>query len=257
MTVTMPECVGSVDEQSVEFYRRNGFVRVRGVLSPDEVEVFADAARRYAAEHREQSYAREYADKVFTQLVNVWRQDETLRGLTLHRRLAENARRLAGVPLRLWHDQLLVKQPHNQAPTEPHQDRPYWPHARSRHSLTAWVALVDVPAERGCLTFLPGSHEHTGLRAQDLTDHDDLFQADPSLRWTERVTVPLRAGDCTFHDSCTAHLATANDTDEPRIAHTVIYMDAETTFAATPHVVTDGLGLEAGQTLEEPLFPML
>ena len=48
--------------------------------------------------------------------------------------LAQQATELAGIPLRLWHDQLLIKKPHNGAPTEFHQDAPYWPHANVRHS---------------------------------------------------------------------------------------------------------------------------
>ena len=47
-----------------------------------------------------------------------------LRELTLHHVLAGLADPLAGVPLRLWHDHLLMKLPHNRAATEFHQDRP-------------------------------------------------------------------------------------------------------------------------------------
>ena len=69
---------------------------------------------------------------IFNQYVNVWRQNDVLRELTLDPRLAAAATALAGVPLRIWHDQLLIKPPHNGAATEFHQDAPYWPHAGSR-----------------------------------------------------------------------------------------------------------------------------
>lgn len=193
--------------------------------------------------------------RVFTQIVNVWREDRVLAELTLHPVLAAVATQLAGVRVRLWHDHLLVKAPHNAAATEYHQDRPYWPHATSVHSLSAWVALVDVPPEKGCMTFLPGSHRFTGIRPQDLTDADDLFVAEPALRWSERVTVPVRAGDCTFHHSYTAHMALPNDTDDPRLAHVNIYMDADTTFTGSQHQVTDGLGLRPGDPLDGEVFP--
>ena len=77
----------------------------------------------------------------------------------------------------------------------------------------------------------------------------------PELEWDERVTVPLRAGDCTFHHSRCAHMATPNDTDQPRIAHVVISMDATTTYTGARHVVTDPLGLQAGQVMEHEMFP--
>lgn len=246
------DTAGTVPTELVENYRRDGFVRIRGALNPDEVEYFRSGAEKFWSAHRADSLTQ---DAVFTQLVNVWQQAAVPRELTLHPRIAGVAEQLAGIPLRVWHDQMLVKEPRSGTPTEFHQDRPYWPHADDRHSLSAWIALVDVPPERGCMTFLPGSHRHTGLRRQNLRDADDLFRADPELRWAPRVTVPLRAGDCTFHSSFTGHMALPNDTDLARLAHVTIYMDAHTTYNASPHPVTDPLELAAGARLDGETFP--
>jgi phytanoyl-CoA hydroxylase len=67
--------------------------------------------------------------------------------------------------------------------------------------------------------------------------------------------VPLRAGDCTFHHSYLAHMANSNVTEVPRVAHIVIYMDADTTFNGNGHVVTDPLNLQVGQPLDGEFFP--
>ena len=254
MTTSLSASV-QLTPQDVERYRRDGFLKVPGVLTPEEVQRFREAAHRRFVERAGGPTPDTAYYRVFTQIVNVWQEDEVLAELTRHPLLGALAAELAGVPVRLWHDHLLVKAPHNDAATEYHQDRPYWPHATSRHSLSAWVALVDVPPEKGCMTFLPGSHRFTGIRPQDLTDADDLFVAEPELRWNERVTVPVRAGDCTFHHSYTAHMALPNATDDPRLAHVNIYMDADTTFTGKQHPVTDGLGLEVGARLDGPLFP--
>jgi phytanoyl-CoA hydroxylase len=243
---------GRVPGELVTAYREQGFVRVRGVLGPDQVERFRGAAEAFLAAHRRESLEKQGA---FSQLVNVWQHDDELRALTFDTRLGRVAEQLAGFPLRLWHDQMLVKEPHNNVATEFHQDRPYWPHASGRLPLSAWVALVDVPPERGCMTFLPGTQHRTGLRPQDLHDEDDLFAMDPSLRWVPRVTVPLRAGDCTFHSGYTGHMALPNRTDEARFAHVVIYMDEATTYSGTAHVVTDPLGLTEGTRLDGDTFP--
>jgi hypothetical protein len=243
---------GRVPEELVSAYREHGFVRVRGVLGPDQVERFRASAGAYLAAHRAESLEKQGA---FSQLVNVWQRDDDLRALTLDPRLGRVAEQLAGFPLRLWHDQLLVKEPHNNVATEFHQDRPYWPHAGDRLPLSAWIALVDVPPERGCMTFLPGTQHRTGLRPQDLHHEDDLFTVDPALRWIPRVTVPLRAGDCTFHSGYTGHMALTNRTDLARIAHVVIYMDEATTYSGTEHPVTDPLGLVAGAPLNGESFP--
>lgn len=247
---TIPE---NLAEEKVQDYRDQGFVHIPGVLSQGEVEEFREAALGVSRRLKDQ--ARKHRTNVFIQLVNVWREDETMKRLTLHPNVGAIARRLAGKELRLWHDQTLIKDPHNEAPTEFHQDQPYWPHTNSPDSLSAWIALVDVPVERGCMTFIPGSQSRTDLEAQDLEDASSLFSICQDFVWEPRVTVPLKAGDCTFHNSRTAHMATPNFTDEPRVAHVAIYMDANTTYNGRPHVVTDPLNLREGQKFGDDVFP--
>lgn len=234
----------------IESYRREGFVRIPGVISRERAARYHDAALAYMQAHQSHSKS-----DVFSQHVNAWQDDQTIRELTLDRNLAEVASLLAGVPLRLWHDQLLIKRPHNAVATEFHQDQPYWPHDNSPNPISAWIALCDVPVERGCMTFLPGSHTRTDLTAQNLRDAESLFAICPDLRWQHRVTVPLRAGDCTFHHGRCAHMATPNLTDDPRVAHVVIFMDEGTTFSGKGHVCTSDLGLEPGVPLAGERFP--
>lgn len=241
---------GELSAELVASYRQRGFVRIPGILDPDEVAIYREAVERF----RERTTTRR-GGEVFAQYVDAWRQDDTLASLTRHPRLAAAAEALAGIPLRLWHDHILVKDPHNNAPTEFHQDMPYWPHANCRHALSAWVALVDVPVERGCMTFVTGSQDWQDLPPQNLRDHESLARLRPEIRWRERVTLPLRAGDCTFHNAYTAHSATPNDTDEARLAHVIIYMDVAATYTGKGHPVTDPLHLTVGQPYPDDRFP--
>lgn len=241
----------NLPDEAVAFYRENGFVHVPGIITPNEAAQFREAALGAA----ERLHDRSAGSAIFAQFVNVWQQDEGMRALTLHPNVAGVAEKLAGVPLRLWHDQILIKPPHNQRATEFHQDQPYWPHENAPNPISAWIALVDVPVEKGCMTFLPGSHRRTDLPMQSLADKRSLFNLAPDLVYSPRVTVPLRAGDCTFHHGRCAHMATPNETDDSRVAHVVIFMDAGATFAGRPHVVTDPLGLEKGAPLNADLFP--
>lgn len=250
-TVPTPaDTVHDISDEQIESFRRDGFVRVRGVISPEEAQHYADAALDFSK--RTGSY---YDNEIFKQIVNVWQDDEPMKQLTLHPNVAAVAEKLAGVSLRLWHDQILIKPPLKSKPTEFHQDQPYWPHANSSHPISCWIALCDVPVERGCMSFIPGSHRALGLEAQRLDDPRSLFTICPELEWEQRVTVPLRAGDCTFHHGLCAHMATPNLTDEARVAHVVIFMDATTTFVARPHPVTAPLGLAEGDLLDGELFP--
>lgn len=239
-----------VSPQQIQAYHRDGFVRIEQIITPQEAAKYRDIALHIS----DQAPSRQ-ATSVFDQHVNVWRDHPAIKPLTLHPNIARAAQALAGVPMRLWHDHILIKRPHNNIATEFHQDQPYWPHANSVEPISCWLALCDVPVERGCMTFLPGSQRYTQLPAQNLRDSTDLFGKCEELRWSERVTVPLRAGDCTFHHGRCAHMATANFTDEPRVAHVIIFMDASTTYSGKGHCVTDPLKLELGVALDGELFP--
>ena len=239
-----------VTDEQIATFRTQGFVHIPSVISRDEAAHYYEAALDYA--HRNPPLSHR---PVFDQHVNVWTEDAAMRELTLHPNLAATAKALNGTPLRLWHDQILIKQPHNNAATEFHQDQPYWPHASSPKPISAWIALCDVPVEKGCMTFLPGSFKHTELPAQSLADPRSLFGIEPEFIWFPRVTVPLKAGDCTFHHGRCAHMATPNFTDDPRVAHIVIFMEHSTTYSGKPHVVTDPLSLTVGEPIAGTLFP--
>ncbi|GAA1377785.1 phytanoyl-CoA dioxygenase family protein [Streptomyces beijiangensis] len=246
----------SVTEDQAAAYHRDGFVRIPEIIDKEDAARYAKAA--LAARDRVSDLP---ADPAFTHVMQLWKHDETLRELTLSPVVAAAATALAGVPLRLYHDHLLIKEPHNGAATEFHQDQPYWPHLGSRHSLSAWIALVDVPVSRGCMSFIPGTHRLDDLHPQDLRDADNLMRVFPHLRWEPRVTVPLRAGDCTFHHSLTAHTASPNLTDDPRIAHVVVYMDADTRYDPRPRPAAGPLpepdGTTAGTVFPDDDFPRL
>lgn len=248
--VTTPELIA---DATVQTYRTQGFVRIPQIISAEEAAHFHQAAKAASERLRHKDFSR---TAVFTQIVNVWQEDEAMRALTLHRNVGAVAQKLAGIPLRIWHDHMLIKQPQNNTPTHFHQDQPYWPHTNTRHTLSAWIALVDVPVERGCMTFFPNAHTRTDLRPQNLHDEHDLLSLWPELVWRERVTVPLRAGDCTFHHGLCPHMATPNFTDEARFAHVIIFMDAETLYSGAKHVITDPLALDKGAPLDGPLFPL-
>ena len=245
-----------LDTQTIEDYRENGFVRVRGIISPEEAARYHEAALEYAQKMAQAKAERgEKSNPIFDQLINVWRHEEALRPLTLHPAIASAATQLSGGPLRLWHDQLLVKWPGKSKATEFHQDKPYWPHDNSTRPISCWLALCDVPVERGCMTFIPRSQSLDNLPMQNLSDERSLFSVAPDLTWEERITVPLRAGDCTFHHGYCAHMATPNLTDVPRVAHVMIFIDRDTVFNGARHVVTTPLEMEAGQPLDGEHFP--
>ena len=57
------------------------------------------------------------------------------------------------------------------------------------------------------------------------------------------------------HHARCAHMAVPNQTDRPRVAHVVIFMDQTTTYVEKNHVVTDPLDLQEGERIKGELFP--
>jgi phytanoyl-CoA hydroxylase len=220
-------------ERLVGDFRQHGFVRIPQLLSEQELPQLRAAAQQTVVAEQATKHI---DDAGIVATVDAWEHNQTLRQLALDPRLGSIAEQLAGMPLRVFGGEVLVKTPKNNQRTGLHDDTPC-ELLDSRITLTAWVALVDVPVERGCLTFLPGSHRRGGPQRIGLSDihfndavRDDtgsyLFDHWPELRWTPRVTVPLRAGDATFHHRRTAHSAGANHTANDGVSMVITYTDA-------------------------------
>src|SRR6185295_14254036 len=82
-------------------FQQNGFVRLRGVCTPEEVAayrpVISDAAYRYSTETRPMEERDTYG-KAFLQIMNLWVRDEAVKRYVLARRFAKIAAELMGVP---------------------------------------------------------------------------------------------------------------------------------------------------------------
>jgi phytanoyl-CoA hydroxylase len=235
-------------------YRENGFVILRNVFSPSEVSRFRDGITAAIRGKRGRFFS---ANDALEQSVNLWEFDDEARALTLHPHIVSAARALAGVPLRLWHDQALIKHPGGK-PTVYHQGQPNWGHVcrPDSHALTAWIALTDATLDHGCMGFIPGSHRRGSLGKQHaMTSARGLFDIAPDCEWATNVRIPLRAGDVSFHHAYTVHMAGANNTNEARIGHIVDFIDRDTVTDGHYHAVTDDLKLPAGSPIAGERFP--
>lgn len=237
----------------VDRYRRDGYVHVRNVLDSDELTEFLADARTQLDRQRTVAWDAEDGN-VMDWVIEPERISEPMRRLALHPGITGIAERLAGRPLRLYKSELLRKGTSGSAPTPLHTDDPAFPLDAAPVTLTAWVALVDVPVERGCMTFVPGSHKWP---EGTVPQFEDPFAAAPEARWWPQVTVPIRAGDCTFHSSRLIHRAGANTTDVARISLATVYMDAAAIYRPVPGMtyydpVPDR---EPGQPLDSDRYP--
>jgi len=196
-----------VDRADVEAFRRDGFVHLKGLLGAEEIGRLGRAVDA-AVTARTRNDARALADKSpyeqsFIQCQYLWEDFPDVRPLTFHPKVVGAAAALIGAEaMRLWHDQALYKEAGGRE-TDAHQDHPYWPINELR-TLTAWIPLIEVDDETGCMGYAPGSH--TGE-----AEYVDIFTAPGSgealvaKQKRKPVFVPARPGDVLFHSMFHAH----------------------------------------------------
>ncbi|AKQ66021.1 SnoK-like protein [Myxococcus hansupus] len=248
-----------LQDDEVARYQREGFLKVPQVLTPAEVAECLEEGTAMLRRHDTLRWPSE-TGMVMDWVASPQLESGAFRRLALHPVITAIAERLAGRPLRMFKSELLRKAQVGSTVTPLHADEGGLPINGVPVTLTAWVALVDVPEPRGCMTFWPGTHQLA------LPDDGEALETHPEVAFRPRVTVPLRAGDCTFHHARTLHAAHANRTGETRISLATVYMDVEATFDPERLLYSEGLtdalslhlkALGAGQPLSSEYFPRL
>ena len=256
-----------VDARTIEDYRRDGHVVLRGVCSPDEIAsygpVIKDATFRYNRQTKPLEERGTYG-KAFLQVPNIWTKDEAVAKFVLAKRFAKIAADLLEVDsVRLYHDQALFKEAGG-GRTPWHQDMYYWPLDTDR-TITMWMPLVDVTADIGSMSFASGSQKLGFLGEYAISDSSDAaFTAMLTEKHLEVHTHgALAAGDATFHDGWILHAAPANPTGNLRAVMTVIYYADGVTVVdpIPPYQVADRdkwlPGCEAGGPAVSDLNPIV
>ena len=236
----------NLPESAIAQYQRDGFIHVPGFLSNDEVQELKAAVlettasmgkRKVAGSEVAWESGDSYYDRVFTQRMNLWRVSPTIKRYMLSPNLGQLLCRLTGVKgIRCWHDQALIKEPFAN-PTAWHLDTPYWSFS-SHQSISIWIALEDATLHNGCMWFVPGTHKLARFDNVGIGENmGDLFRLYPEMAKIDPVPVPMKAGDCSFHNGLTAHGAGANMTRGRRTAMTCAYMPEGATFNGQPNIL--------------------
>ncbi|MGH2642669.1 MAG: phytanoyl-CoA dioxygenase family protein [Chitinophagaceae bacterium] len=233
-------------------YRQDGFLVIENFLTEKELEIWRAAVTK-AIENRHgnklpdrasvygkgDNKEKDYYDKVFDQLINLWQDNSEVKKLILDERIGKMAAELAGVEgIRVWHDQALIKKPWAN-PTSWHLDTPYWSFS-DRKALSIWIALDDATLENGCLFFLPGTHLKTSFENPGIGKNmDAVFDFYPEFRSAPSVAATMKAGSCSFHNGLVIHGAHANMTPGYRRAMTCSFMPDGNVFNGEPNVLPE------------------
>jgi ectoine hydroxylase-related dioxygenase (phytanoyl-CoA dioxygenase family) len=199
-----------------DFYRENGYLHAKGLLSREEAlalraESHALAARRGESNGAWSSVRAADQALQLTHCHDAQFYSAAFTRLLLDPRLTGFAQGLIGPNVELHHTKMFIKPPEKGAPFPLHQDYPYFPHQRD--SMTAVIIhFDDAPVEKGCLRVVPGSHK---LGPQESFGKDHLLDQ-AAFPPTAGIDLPARAGDAIFMNYLLVHGSGVNVSQEAR-----------------------------------------
>ncbi|MGM9506308.1 phytanoyl-CoA dioxygenase family protein [Larkinella sp. GY13] len=223
----------TVSPEAIAFYQKNGYVKLKNVLSPEVLkhygDVITDLVIRLNTLTKSMEERTTY-ERAFLQIMNLWREDKTAREFVFSRRMAQIAADLMGVDaVRLYHDQALYKEPSGGF-TPWHADQFYWP-LSSPKTVTVWIPLQDTPMEMGPLAFAEQSQQVEIGRNIEISDESERLLAEELANQNFTINdTPFELGEVSYHAGWTFHRAGPNTSSTPRKVMTMIYMDAEQTI---------------------------
>jgi len=171
---------------------------------------------------------------------------------------------------RLFHEHVLVKEAETREVTPWHHDDPYYG-IDGMDNVSIWIPLDPIP-ESVALRFIPGSHRWNRRfiprRFADQSAYVDAahdFEHLPppeQLDGSAIVTTPVELGDAVAFHYRTLHSApgTLGTAVTRRRAVSFRYVGDDARFATRPWRTSpplDGNGLQPGDPLEDPRFPVV
>ena len=214
-----------LSQTQIDIYRRDGFIVVPDVLSPDDVadlrrvtDALVEASR--AVTEHDAVYDLEPGhsanDPRVRRIKHPDRVDPVFDRIMRHPGIVEILRQLIGPAVRWDNAKLNMKSPGYGAAVEWHQDWAFYPHTND-DLCAVGVMMDDCELENGPLMCIPGSH------LGPVYDHhaDGRFcgamaaQVD-GVDYTAAVPVTGKAGSISVHHVRTIHGSATNTSDRPR-----------------------------------------
>jgi ectoine hydroxylase-related dioxygenase (phytanoyl-CoA dioxygenase family) len=243
-----------ITPDDIRAYEDDGVVCLRQLFDGDWVTRMHQAVLRYmdsdvgAHRVREARLPGEDARFYINSFMSVY--DPEFVAFRDHSPAAEIGATLMGVDeVRFWYDQMFVKDAGTGAPTQWHQDLPFWPF-RGSHLVSIWLALTPATSETSGLQYVAGSHRWGKFYCPVTPDEDAAFtdpalepcpdfsqrQDDPSLRF---LSWDVEPGDCICHHPLAVHGAGGNASGTmQRAALSIRYLGEDVRWDKRPHVMT-------------------
>ncbi len=226
----------SLSPEQLAQYREQGFLIVRGLLGPEEVDRVQRLKQRIEGEvaGADGDFQRDGADYNFERVdlnlenVNstgqirhgVLRKIQDIHGSESEFRAACVTENVLDIvediigPEIYYHSSKLMFKPARGGRQKPwHQDFAYWSE-QNPNQVTVWYAIDPATRENGCVKTSVGSHKR-GLRPH----FGKELQLDPTLIPAESIVyAEMQPGDVLFFDVLTLHGSDPNFSEHPRLS---------------------------------------
>jgi ectoine hydroxylase-related dioxygenase (phytanoyl-CoA dioxygenase family) len=248
----------------------DGVACIRGLVDRRWVDYLREAVDEAIAEpsaHATNMAARYKCEGTFHVEVNLWKREKFFRFLAESPVARAAAELLASSEIRLYNDRLLVKEPRCGAPTEWHQDLPYF-HLDGEQTCAAWLSLDSVRRDSGAVQYIRGSHRWgrmyfaPGLDDAQARHPDfagDVAEIERGLAGHDVISFDLEPGDCLFHHCLVLHGAGGNaDPQARRRGYAMRFAGAEAKWKQRAYSrSTFPVSLRDGERLSGEPFPLL
>lgn len=192
------------------FFETNGYLVIENALSPQELEVVRESARRAEERWRSDLTLKGWRKPHIEQVQGPIEYDDVLFDLLEHPRVFPLVRELLGDDISMIDNDLFISPPHSKSHAGWHHDvgmaGVY--HPRSVMMIKVFYVLDDIPENGGATLFLPGSHRFPlGFPLPKVENPTDM---------PNHVKMALPAGSAYFFNGRLYHAASNNDSDRPR-----------------------------------------
>ena len=218
----------ALPEGALETFRRDGHVKLNGVLTPEEIEAYRPHLKRVVESHSAETHAMERKvagnGKNWMFVNNLWTRDDMTRHFIHNRRLARLAADLLGVEgVRLFRDQSYFKGPGG-ANTPWHQDARFMPLDTDK-IITFWVPLTAITPAMAPMGYVTGSHRAEYLGTSNGDDASmDRFEEELRGKGFQIANYGhFDVGDIAAHWASTLHSSRTNDAPILREIVVIVY----------------------------------
>ncbi len=101
----------SVDQEAIRSYQKNGYIKLKNVLSAEALHFYGEVITDWVFKLNKLTKPMEERttyEKAFLQVMNLWRENDSIKEFVFSKRLAQIATELMRVQgVRLYHDQAL------------------------------------------------------------------------------------------------------------------------------------------------------